>query len=127
MKPSTLVLAAALGLAVAMPWPSSAQQAHGEGHGESMQGSGHETGMSMQDESGAVAATGVVNTVDADTRSVNLSHEPIPAIGWPAMTMDMNVADHVDLESVDEGQPVDFTIQRGADGIYQITDLKPAD
>jgi Copper binding periplasmic protein CusF len=31
---------------------------------------------------------GTVNSVDPAQHKVNLSHNPIPEIGWPAMTMD---------------------------------------
>jgi Cu/Ag efflux protein CusF len=37
--------------------------------------------------SGAHGA-GTVNSVDLAQHKVNLSHNPIPEIGWPAMTMD---------------------------------------
>src|SRR5215213_10191194 len=33
-------------------------------------------------------ATGTVNSVDAAQRKINLNHGPIPALGWPSMTMD---------------------------------------
>ena len=36
--------------------------------------------------------TGTVNSVDPAQHKVNLSHNPIPEIGWPAMTMDFPVA-----------------------------------
>lgn len=120
MKPSTTALAAAVALLTGFPVLSYAQ--HGEGQhvereGESMQG------MPMKTESGAVSGTGVINSVDQEARSVNLSHQPIAAIGWPAMTMDMTVAEDVDLAAIEEGAPVTFTLKRGYDGIYTITGL----
>ena len=42
--------------------------------------------------------TGTVNSVDPAQHKVNLSHSPIPEIGWPAMTMDFPVAPSVDLK-----------------------------
>jgi Cu(I)/Ag(I) efflux system protein CusF len=36
--------------------------------------------------------TGTVNSVDPAQHKVNLSHNPIPEIGWPAMTMEFPVA-----------------------------------
>ncbi|EKV28032.1 hypothetical protein C882_1033 [Caenispirillum salinarum AK4] len=71
-------------------------------------------------EEAAVAGTGTVNSVDADARKINVTHEPIPAIGWPAMTMDFAVAEGVDFAALEAGAPVSFTLKRGVDGIYMI-------
>ncbi len=73
-----------------------------------------------------IEATGVINTIDPPTRSVNLSHEPIPAIGWPSMTMDLKAADTVDLSGIEAGSPATFTLERGSDGIYMITGIEAA-
>lgn len=69
------------------------------------------------------SGTGTINAVDIERRTVNISHEPIPAIGWPAMTMDMAVAPSVDLEAVAAGSQVTFSLSRGADGLYVIDSL----
>ncbi len=69
---------------------------------------------------GQVMAHGVVNSVNKGDRTVNLSHEPISALGWPSMTMDMKVSDDVDLAKVPVGPPIDFTMGRGSDGIYVV-------
>ncbi len=73
-----------------------------------------------------VHGTGTVNSIDEAGRKVNLSHGPISSIGWPAMTMDFAVADSVDLKSVSPGMKVDFTLDKGADGIFQVDSLTPA-
>ena len=82
--------------------------------------------MPTKEHAQAIEATGVINTIDASARSVNLSHKPIPAIGWPAMKMDMKVADTVDLSGIEAGNPVTFTLERGSDGIYMITGIEAA-
>jgi Cu/Ag efflux protein CusF len=69
------------------------------------------------------SGTGTINAVDIERRTVNISHEPIPTIGWPAMTMDMAVAPSVDLEAVAAGSQVTFSLSRGADGLYVIDSL----
>lgn len=69
------------------------------------------------------SGTGTINAVDIERRTVNISHEPIPAIGWPAMTMDMAVAPSVDLDAVAPGSQVTFSLSRGADGVYVIGSL----
>lgn len=73
-----------------------------------------------------VQGTGTVNSVDAAGHKVNLAHNPIPAIGWPAMTMDFAVAPSVDLKALKPGTRVDFMLQRGSDGMYVIHSITPA-
>jgi Cu/Ag efflux protein CusF len=81
-----------------------------------------------QADSAATQPTGIgtINSVDADRRMVNISHQPIPALGWPAMTMDMAVAPSVDLEAVPPGSSVTFSLSRGSDGVYVIDSLEAA-
>jgi Cu(I)/Ag(I) efflux system periplasmic protein CusF len=76
--------------------------------------------MAQAGSAAAPGGTGTINAVDIERRTVNISHEPIPAIGRPAMTMDMAVAPAVDLESVAPGSQVTFSLSRGADGVYVI-------
>jgi Cu/Ag efflux protein CusF len=70
--------------------------------------------------------TGTVNSVDPAEHKVNLSHSPIPEIGWPAMTMDFPVAASVDLKTIKAGTRVNFTIQQGQGGMYEIKAITPA-
>lgn len=72
-----------------------------------------------------VDATGVgkVNTVDAAKRTVNVTHQPILALGWPDMTMDFAVGEGVDLSVLQPGAQIDFALVKGADGIYMIDSL----
>jgi len=72
-----------------------------------------------------IHATGVVNSVDTAHRKVNISHGPISQVGWPAMTMDYAVALSVDLKSISPGAKVEFTLEKGADGIFQVESLRP--
>lgn len=71
----------------------------------------------------APKASGTVNSVDAGGRKVNVTHGPIPQIGWPGMTMDLAVSDKVDLKSVKPGDKVEFTIKQGSEGIYMIDSI----
>lgn len=68
---------------------------------------------------------GTVNSVDPVGSKINLSHEPIAAIGWPAMTMDFVVAPAVDLKSIQAGTRVEFTMEKGKGGIYEIRAVRP--
>lgn len=69
-------------------------------------------------------AQGVINAVDIEAGSVNLTHGPIPALNWPTMTMDLPVTDQVDLSGVSAGDAVDFAIILGSEDVYRITELK---
>ena len=71
-----------------------------------------------------VSATGTIKKVDAAKRIVNLSHGPIPAVNWPAMTMDFAVAPEVDLSALKPGQQVEFKM-KGSGMTYTITEVKP--
>ena len=70
--------------------------------------------------------TGTVNSVDPTQHKINLSHQPIPEIGWPAMTMDFPVARSVDLTAIQPGSRVNFTIEKGQSGMYEIEAIAPA-
>ncbi|EKV28857.1 cation efflux system protein [Caenispirillum salinarum AK4] len=111
----TILFAAAV-LAV-LPAAAMAQSSHTMSDHSTMAGAKH-------GEEAAVAGIGTVNGVDAGARKVNVTHEPIAAIGWPAMTMDFAVAEGVDLAALEAGAPVSFTLTRGADGIYMIETIQ---
>jgi Cu(I)/Ag(I) efflux system protein CusF len=70
--------------------------------------------------------TGTVNSVDPAQHKVNLSHDPIPEIGWPAMTMEFPVKPAVDLKALKPGTRVNFTIEKGPGGMYEIQAITPA-
>ena len=70
--------------------------------------------------------TGTVNSVDSNQHKINLSHQPIPEIGWPAMTMEFPVAPSIDLKAIKPGTRVNFTIEQGQGGMYEIRAIAPA-
>jgi Cu/Ag efflux protein CusF len=72
-----------------------------------------------------VQGTGTVNSVDPAGHKVNLNHNAIPAIGWPAMTMDFSVAHSIDLRALKPGTRVSFMMERGSDGMYVIHSITP--
>lgn len=73
-----------------------------------------------------VQGTGTVNSVDAANRKVNVTHAPIPTIGWPSMTMDFAVAPAVDLNAVKPGIRIKFDMEQGQGGMYVIQSITPA-
>jgi Cu/Ag efflux protein CusF len=78
------------------------------------------------DGGGDAHATGTVNAVDPAQHKINLSHQPIPSLGWPAMTMDFPVAPSVDLSRIKPGSRVSFSLEKGKDGMYQVQSVQPA-
>ena len=70
--------------------------------------------------------TGTVNSVDPSQHKVNLSHNPIPEIGWPAMTMEFPVAPAIDLTAIKPGTRVNFTFEQQPGGMYEIRAIAPA-
>jgi Cu/Ag efflux protein CusF len=70
--------------------------------------------------------TGTVNSVDPAQHKLNISHQPIPEIGWPAMTMEFPVAPSVDLTAIKPGARVNFTIEQQPGGMYEIRAITPA-
>ncbi|MCB1796931.1 MAG: copper-binding protein, partial [Candidatus Competibacteraceae bacterium] len=70
-------------------------------------------------------AEGVINTVEVDSHTVNITHEPIPELNWPTMTMDFPTAQGVDLEQLRPDRKLRFRISEGEDGRYQIDAIEP--
>ncbi len=65
---------------------------------------------------------GVVRKIDLKTGTVNLDHEAVPSLKWPAMNMSYKVQRPDLLKDVAVGQKVQFTfIQKGSG--YVITQL----
>ena len=72
----------------------------------------------------AVHAKAIVNSI-ADG-SANVSLEPIPEIGWPAMTMDLSLApDAQMMGDVAAGDSVILMLIKGDDGMYMIGAIMP--
>ena len=79
------------------------------------------SGMTMNQEviEGAVHAQAVMNSMGDGM--VNVTHDPIPEIGWPAMTMDLPLsADAQMMGDVAVGDTVTIMLIKGDDGMYAI-------
>ena len=72
------------------------------------------------------ATAGKVNSVDAAYHVLNLTHDAIPALGWPAMTMDFNVRPDLDLGGLKSGDAIRFTVGKAPDGTFRIDSLTVA-
>ncbi|MFY8327128.1 efflux RND transporter periplasmic adaptor subunit [Pseudoalteromonas sp. ZZD1] len=69
----------------------------------------------------SVWGKGVVNSIMAGHRMVNISHEPMEELDWPSMTMDFSVADSVDFQALQAGQSLHFELTKQADDNYLIS------
>ncbi|MCC2605327.1 efflux RND transporter periplasmic adaptor subunit [Planctobacterium marinum] len=66
---------------------------------------------------------GDVNSVMAGHRMVNITHGPAEAWDWPEMTMDFNVTEKVDIDSLKSGQSLHFEVSKTEGGGYEITGI----
>ncbi len=117
MKPlkTALLLSATaiIGLSSISPVLASEDDAHAH----------HKHEMEAHQSEDAVMGKGVVHTIDAENNKINLTHEAIPALKWPEMTMDLAVAEDVDLSTLEPEQSIHFHIELGEDKVYRITKL----
>ena len=82
--------------------------------------------MKMNDTKKATTAnaTGTITAVNPANHKVTFDHAPIPAINWPAMTMEFAVAPSVDLAKLKTGDKVNFTLS-GSGGTYTVQSINP--
>jgi len=62
----------------------------------------------MTDSENSAEMGGVINTIMADHRMLNITHEPIPKWNMPAMSMDFYVSDQIDLSKLKKGMKIHF-------------------
>src|SRR6056297_3614500 len=66
---------------------------------------------------------GVLVSLDRDRRQARIEHEPIEALGWPAMETRFALRSDIYLDDLAKGQKVEFEAVRGADGLIALTRL----
>ena len=71
----------------------------------------------------SIVGKGTVVSENKSAGNVTLKHEPIPAIGWGAMTMNFKVKDKMLLDKVKKGDKVEFTLVPAGED-YVITSIK---
>lgn len=71
--------------------------------------------------------SGRINTIDAVGGTLEISHGPIPALKWPAMTMTFRAADKTLLASAKPGGEIEFDMlaEPNKNGDYVITRIAP--
>ena len=67
-------------------------------------------------------AQGTFDALDAEAGNVTMTHGEIPALQWPAMTMDFMIADPALVKSI---APVRFVFEAGEPGEYIVTGIEP--
>lgn len=63
---------------------------------------------------------GEVASLAAD--SVTINHEPVPALGWPSMTMSFKAPDAAMIAGLSTGAPVQFSFRQEG-GQYVLTEI----
>ena len=69
---------------------------------------------------------GTVEAVDQKAGSVEINHEAIPSLKWPAMSMEFKVKDKAMLQGVRKGQAVEIDIAPAGPGEFVIERMTPA-
>ncbi len=90
--------------------------------GKSHDGASHGTHAGMTE---GVHAEARINAIAGDT--VNVTHGPIPQIGWPAMTMDLKLLEGADTGDLQPGDAAVMMLEKGPDGLYGIRALEKAE
>ncbi len=67
-----------------------------------------------------VFGNGIVKAVDVKARRMRVSHGPIQALGWAPMTMEFDVLPGTDLETINIGQSIHFSLGQSKVGDYVI-------
>lgn len=68
--------------------------------------------------------SGRITQVDARSGELEMQHEPIPSLEWPAMTMEFEVKDPAILKGLKPGQQVEFDLIK-EDGGFPVVAIRP--
>lgn len=71
-----------------------------------------------------ITGKGTVNAVDPGAHKINLTHEPIAALGWPTMRMTFPANHTIDLKALKAGTQVDFVLEKKGSG-YEVKSVTP--
>lgn len=109
---SVLILAVAAGLSLVVPGSVAAQSQDGSGTAETVE---------------KATGKGVIQAVNKEERQLRITHEAIPALKWPGMTMAFKLAPGLSLEGLAPGAKVAFTLSKSPQGGYVIEQIQRAD
>jgi len=71
-------------------------------------------------------AQGSLDSLDASSNTLSVTHEPIPALKWPAMTMEFGLASPEVVKGIAPGTPIRFEFEDRGDGEFVITRIEKA-
>jgi Cu(I)/Ag(I) efflux system protein CusF len=71
----------------------------------------------------AAKGTGVITEIDPKDATITLKHDPIPALGWPTMTMPFRANPPSLLQGLKVGQKIEFDTNEGH-GLPEITAIR---
>ena len=74
-------------------------------------------------ETSDISGMALIKEIDAPSHTLKLRHEPIEALGWPAMTMNFSVREDIELANFETGQSIHFTMRKQDDGGYVIEQI----
>ena len=81
-------------------------------------------GMSMPSSAATTGkGTGVVTAIDQKAATISIKHQPIVALGWPAMTMTFKATPAALLKGIKVGQKIAFDANQGR-GVPEITAIR---
>ncbi|NMG00483.1 efflux RND transporter periplasmic adaptor subunit [Aromatoleum toluolicum] len=72
------------------------------------------------------SADGTLDAIDTSAGTVSITHGAIPALKWPPMTMDFNLASPDVAKGVAPGTPIRFEFEQRTPGEFAITRIEPA-
>lgn len=64
---------------------------------------------------GTISSTGTVTAIDAAAGTISLDHQAIPAISWPAMSMQFRAEDPAILAGIAVGDHVTFELKNASE------------
>jgi Cu/Ag efflux protein CusF len=74
---------------------------------------------------GEHVALGTVNSIDIESGTINISHDPVASLGWPAMTMLFQLADQDLASRVEPGQRIEFRFTTDDGGTVTAIEREP--
>ena len=75
---------------------------------------------------GLIPAKGVVLQVDQAKATVEIDHDPIPALGWPSMTMPFRLKESALAAQLKQGDTVEFFLEKSGSDYVIVKFGKPA-
>lgn len=111
-------------LAIALALTASPALADNTSHSSSGHGT-HNQENTERSEGKMVHTTATLNAVADD--SLNVSHPPIPALKWPAMTMDLPLLEGAKVGDIAAGDKVMLMLMPNEDGSYGISSVMPVE